>query len=164
MELIALYVALGGFIAGLVGYICFRLEARSNIRASRKALAGALIDDLRTSADLYTQLIEKWDEAKFVWFDLLEQIAFVRSNFNQDRPHFQILGDADIRTRLTTYFRESYVTLTKLRQKQQEIYAANEDDTESINRLHAEVGELLETLAMYRRHATEIADQLTLRF
>jgi hypothetical protein len=164
MELNALYVVLGGLIAGLVGYISFRLEARRNVRVNRKALAGALIDDLRTSADLYTQLIEKWDEVKFISFDLLEQIAFVRINFNQDRPHFQMLGDADIRTRLTTYFRESYVTLGKLRQKQQEIYAVKEDDKKSIDRLHEEVGELIETLVMYRRHATEISDQLTLRF
>lgn len=164
MELNFLSIVLGGLIAGLVGFACFRLEASRNIKASRRALAAAVADDLRTCGELYLEIKQKWADEKYISFDLLEQIAFVRSNFNQDRPHFQILGDSDIRTRLTTYFRESFVTLMKLRPKQQEIYAVKESDEEAMARLEADVVDLLEALVVHRRHAVEIADQLALRF
>ena len=164
MELNFLSIVLGGLIAGLVGFVCFRLEASRNLRAGRRALAATVADDLRTCGDLYAELKQKWLDEKYISFDLLEQIAFVRTTFNQDRPHFQSLGDSDIKTRLNTNFRESYVTLMKMRPKQQEICAVKEGDKESLKTLESEVTDLFETLVMHRRHAIEIADQLALRF
>ena len=122
MELNFLSIVLGGIIAGVVGVVALRFEAWRNRKALKKSLATALESDLRGTAEIFDQVLEVWKSHHYISYAQLDQIAFIRNNFNSDRPNFFILNDDDIRTRLNFYFRKSYATLEKLRVKQDEVY------------------------------------------
>ena len=162
MEFNFLSLIVGGLIAGLVGFTCFRIEAWRNTRQGRKALARALEADLRSSVELYEELTSLWTKHKTILFDLLDQLVFVRSNYANDRPHLGLLGDENIRNRLNLYFRKSYVTLNKLREKQDSIYRAKEDETKA--ELTTELADVMEVLEDHRAEAAAIADQMATRF
>jgi len=162
MEFNFLSLVLGGLIAGLVGFACLRVEAWRNGRRGRKALASALEADLRSSVELYEELANLWKAQETILYDLLDQLTFVRANYATDRPHLGLLGDDSIRNRLNLYFRKSYVTLNKLRDKQERIYRA--PDAEAKAEIVQEITETLDELNDHRAEAAEIADQLSLRF
>lgn len=162
MEFNFLSLFLGGLIAGVVGFVCFRLETWRNVKNARRGLAQALEADLRSSAELYAEVGELWASDKTILFDYLEQLAFIRANYNSDRPHFGLLADDDMRIRLNHYFRTSYVTLGKLRDKQENIYRTNDVDLQ--NKLHGEIDAAIEQLKEHQREAKEIGDQLSIRF
>lgn len=162
MEFNFLSLVLGGLIAGLVGVACFRLEAWRNSRNAKKALAKALEADMRSTVDLYDELIQFWNDHGVVLYDFLEQIALIRSNFGNDRVHFGLLNDEDMRGRLNQHFRTSFVTLSKLRPKQEDIYGADSDDAKA--KLTEQLSNLIEKLSDHRAEANEVADQLALRF
>jgi hypothetical protein len=122
MELNFLSVVLGGIIAGIVGVVALRFEAWRNRKALKKSLATALESDLRGTVEIFDQVLSVWKSHHYISYAYLDQIAFIRANFNSDRPNFFILNDDDIRTRLNLYFRKSYATLEKLRLKQDEVY------------------------------------------
>ena len=162
MEVNVLSVVLGGMIAGLVGFACFRLEGWRNAQRGRKLLASALEADLRSSVELYDEIASAWMSHKIILFDLLDQLSFVRSNYAIDRPHLGVLGDESIRNRLNLYFRKSYVTLNRLREKQEDIYRANSDEVKA--KLVDELSDMMETLEDQRVDAADIADKLATRF
>lgn len=122
MELNFLSIVLGGIIAGIVGIVALRFEAWRNRKALKKSLATALESDLRGTAEIFDQVLDVWKSNNYISYAHLDQIAFIRNNFNSDRPNFFIFNDDDIRTRLNFYFRTSYATLEKLRVKQDEVY------------------------------------------
>lgn len=162
MELNFLSLCLGGLIAGLVGFACFRMEAWRNIKNGRRGLAQALEADLRSSAELYADIATLWTSDQVVLFDYLEQLIFVRANFGADRTSLGLLADEDMRIRLNQYFRRSYVTLGKLREKQESIYRTNDTDRQA--QLREEIEAAIERLGEHQREANEIADQLAIRF
>lgn len=157
-----LSLVLGGLIAGLVGFACFRIEAWRNVRNGRKALAQALEADLRSSVEVYKELASFWADHKTILFDILDQLSFIRSSYGTDRPHFGLLGDESIRNRLNLYFRTSYVTLNKLRSEQERFYGT--DDPAKQSELTERLSLLIEKLDDHRAEADEIADQLSIRF
>lgn len=126
MEFGFLSIVAGGFIAGLAGILSFRWEAGRTRKHGKKALASALEADLRTSAELFSEIAKVWKNNQAILFDTLDQLEFVRSNFAVDRPNFGLLHDEDMRLRLNEYFRKSYVILRRLRQHQENIYSTDD--------------------------------------
>jgi len=162
MEFNFLSLVLGGLIAGGVGFACFRIEAWRNMRHGRKALARSLESDLRSSVELYDEIASNWNSTKTILFDLLDQMVFVRTNYASDRQHLGLLGDGSLRDRLNIYFRKSYVTLNKVRERQYAIYGT--EDEEKKARLAEEISNAMEVLDDHRAEASSIADQLAIRF
>jgi hypothetical protein len=162
MEFNFLSLFLGGLIAGLTGFACFRIEGWRNVKNGRRGLAQALEADLRSSAELYGEISTLWASDNTILFDYLDQLIFVRSNYNIDRPHFGLLSDEDMRIRLNHYFRTSHVTLGKLREKQEGIYRTTDANRQI--ELRNEIDSAIDLLRDHQREANEIADQLSIRF
>lgn len=160
MELNALSMVLGGLLAGLVGVAALRFEGRRSAVSQRRAIAMALSSDLRSSAELYREVISTWDSEKIVLFDLLDQIEFVRASFGNDRPYLHLLNDEYTRARINRYFRTSYVALKRLRDLQEQIYGT-EDIERQANFSKAIQGQV-ENLQESAAEAEELADQLTI--
>lgn len=117
---------------------------------------------MRSSIELFDQLIGEWETNSVILFDYLDQLTFVRSNYNTDRPHFGVLSDADMRNRMNYYFRTSYVTLNKLRVMQENIYRLGSDEPKA--GLLEGIANQVDELRDHRQAASELADQLSIRF
>lgn len=173
MDVMALFVVIGGMVAGLIGIASFRFEAGRSQRLGRKMYSKALQEELRTSINLFERLISQWGKEGYIAFRILDEIDFSRGAFLLDRSHLQLLDDGDIKLRINNYYRESAVTLQRLRSSQEDYYrvdgiAVTDEQKDEKERMLAQrkgwIEAGIEELQKHQVQADQIASQLFIRF
>ena len=172
MDVLALFVVLGGIVAGAAGVVAFRYEARRNYKRSQKMYSSAIQDEMRTSIGLFNKLIDTWNEEAYITFLVLDEIDFSRATFLSARADLQLL-DSDMRQRISNYYRESAVTLQRLRNNQEDFYRVNgavvgeeelEKKEEMLSQRKSWIESGIEMLKSHQVQADQVATQLFLRY
>lgn len=171
MDVMALFVVLGGIVAGLVGIASFRFEAKRSYKRSQKMYSSALQDELRTSIELFKKVIAAWEEESYIPFIILDEVDFSRGTFLSARADLQLL-DADMRQRIANYYRESAVTLQRLRNNQEDYYrvdgllaAGEEVKKEAMLKQRKDwIRDGIDLLKKHQIQADQVASQLFIRY
>lgn len=173
MDVMAMFVALGGLVAGLIGIASFRLESKQGHKRGQKRFSSAIQEELRTSIELFKRLMTAWEEEGYIDFIILDEIDFSRATFLGDRSSLQLFNDSDMRQRIANYYRESAVTLQRLRNNQADYYQVDsvvvgeeeaQKKREMLTLRKQWIEDGLERLKMHQIQADQVASQLYIRY
>jgi len=75
----------GGFLAAGTGwFLQNRLEA-SRLKRLKQLLIIGISDDLKSSVELYSRVIDEWDKSQIVWFTTLNELRESRQTYLKNR-------------------------------------------------------------------------------
>lgn len=119
-EIVAAVV--GGFLAAGAGwFLQNRLEASRMARMKKLLLVGVM-DDLKSSEDLYGRVLDEWDKSGIVWFTTLNELHESRQIYLKNREMLVLLEKEATRQRIFKYYHRSAEFLNLLENQQRRKY------------------------------------------
>ena len=112
----------GGFLAAGTGwFLQNRLEA-SRLKQLKQLLIIGISDDLKSSADLYSRVIDEWDKSQIVWFTTLNELRESRQTYLKNRDWMVLIKDEGLRQKLFKYYLRSADHINLLENQQRRKY------------------------------------------
>lgn len=104
-----------GITLGAVFVILFvRVDAWWTRRTSRRHFAEALSAELQTFQELVRGLAENWQSDGIVEGECLQEIAYSRRTFDDNRSALHLLDIPELQTQLNEFYRKSFGLLSRL--------------------------------------------------
>jgi hypothetical protein len=110
----ALWIAASIALGSLLVVLVVRIDSSISRRANRKHFAEALSEDLDTFRELIRHLDEHWRANGVVDVESLQEIAYSRRSFDDNRGALHILNVSELQSRLSSFYRKSFGLLSRL--------------------------------------------------
>lgn len=112
----------GGFLAAGTGwFLQNRLEA-SRLKRLKQLLIIGISDDLKSSAELYSRVIDEWEKSRIVWFTTLNELKESRQTYLKNRDWMVLIKDEELRQKLFKYYHRSADHINLLENQQRRKY------------------------------------------
>jgi len=119
-ELLATLI--GGVLAAGTGwFLQWRLEASRMKRLKSLMLIG-ILDDLKSSENLYERLIDEWEKSGTVWFTTLNELRESRQIYLKNRDWLVLVTDEGLRAQIFKYYHRSADLINLLENQQNRKY------------------------------------------
>lgn len=113
---------IGGFLAAGTGwFLQWRLEA-SRLSRLKELLIIGITDDLKSSIELYSRVIDEWDKSQTIWFTTLNELRESRQTYLKNRDWMVLLKDQSLRQRIFKYYHRSADHINLLENQQRRKY------------------------------------------
>ncbi|MBU1319220.1 MAG: hypothetical protein KKH67_08480 [candidate division Zixibacteria bacterium] len=113
---------IGGFLAAGTGWLLqSRLEASRLSRTKRLLIIG-IVDDLKSSIELYSRVIDEWEKSQTIWFTTLNELRESRQTYLKNRDWLVLLKDESFRQRIFKYYHRSTDHINLLESQQRRKY------------------------------------------
>lgn len=112
----------GGFLAAGTGwFLQNRLEA-TRLKRLKQLLIIGISDDLKSSAELYSRIIDEWEKSQIVWFTTLNELRESRQTYLKNRDWMVLINDEGLRQKLFKYYHRSADHINLLENQQRRKY------------------------------------------
>lgn len=112
----------GGFLAAGTGwFLQNRLEA-SRLKRLKQLLIIGISDDLKSSTELYSRVIDEWEKSQIVWFTTLNELKESRQTYLKNRDWMVLIKDEELRQKLFKYYHRSADHINLLENQQRRKY------------------------------------------
>lgn len=164
-----MWVAVGIGAGAVLIVLMVRIEAWFGRRRHRANFANALSAELDTSQELFQSLAETWQSDSLVDSMTLQELAYSRLTFDNNRDALHILDMPELQARLNEYYRKSFALLSKLQNDANYHLALLRDrsfvkpplDGElELQRIESEIASRLEKLSELSSDAKELSQKL----
>jgi len=114
---------IGGILAAGTGwFLQVRLEA-SRLNRLKKLLLLGIVDDLKSSIDLYERVINEWEKSQTVWFTTLNELRESRQTYLKNRDWMVLIENEMLRQNIFKYYHRSTDHINLLENQQARKYA-----------------------------------------
>ncbi|AEJ02013.1 hypothetical protein Nit79A3_2230 [Nitrosomonas sp. Is79A3] len=112
----------GGFLAaGTAWFLQNRLEA-TRLQRLKQLLIIGISDDLKSSIELYSRVIDEWEKGQIVWFTTLNELRESRQTYLKNRDWMVLVNDEELRQKLFKYYHRSADHINLLENQQRRKY------------------------------------------
>jgi len=112
----------GGFLAaGTAWFLQNRLEA-TRLQRLKLLLIIGISDDLKSSIELYSRVIDEWEKGQIVWFTTLNELRESRQTYLKNRDWMVLINDEELRQKLFKYYHRSADHINLLENQQRRKY------------------------------------------
>ncbi len=112
----------GGFLAAGTGwFLQARLEV-SRLKRLKQLLIVGITDDLKSSIELYSRVLDEWEKGQIVWFTTLNELRESRQTFLKNREWLVLVKDEVLRQRVFKYYHRSADHVNLLENQQRRKY------------------------------------------
>ena len=113
---------IGGFLAAGTGwFLQVRLEA-SRLKRLKKLLLLGVVDDLKSSTELYARVIDEWEKSQIGWFTTLNELRESRQTYLRNRAWMVLIRDEALRQKLVKCYQRSADQINILENQQRRKY------------------------------------------